>query len=197
MDQPGERIPFAELASGLLEPAAGSVRFTGADWRAAGAYEQGRMRGRIGRVYETPAFISNLNLDENITLSQRHHTRRDEHDIMAEAARLAGMAGLSELPRGRPHTVRANVLRKAGWVRAFLGKPDLVVLEKPEHGVDGDDLRRLQDLARLAREWGGAVLWITDREAAWEACRTCGGSGWIAREGRVRRARKEGDGSDE
>jgi len=102
-------------------------------------------------------------VDQNIMLSQRHHTLRREQDIMEEALKLARVFGLPGLPRGRPGNMRRWDLRKAACIRAFLGQPAFILLEQPVRGVYADLMAPLLNAAQSARKRGAAVLWtITD-----------------------------------
>ena len=156
------RLPFADVAQGLVEPDAGRVAFLGEDWRTMPPNRSAECRGKIGRVFETHAWISNLDVDENITLAQRHHTRRPENEIAAEAGALAAQFGLGELPRARPDVVRRADLRRAEWARAFIGEPQLVILENPTKDVYMDALPGLVGAVKAARGRGAAVIWMTD-----------------------------------
>lgn len=156
---------LAEAAAGLLEPRQGRVTFLGEDWQEVGHARAAALRGCIGRVFERPAWIANLDVDENVTLAQRHHTRRRWQQIADEADALARELGLEAVPRQRPALVDPAELRVAEWVRALLGAPRLVILERPLCGVP---LERLDDLLRgvaTARERGTAVLWLARRGA--------------------------------
>jgi len=156
------RLPFADVAQGLVDPGSGRVAFLGEDWRALSPSRSAERRGKIGRVFETHAWISNLDVDENVTLAQRHHTARPESEILAEAQVLAVQFGLGELPRGRPAVVRHSELRRAEWVRAFVGGPELVILENPTKDVCVGALPGLIGAVKAVRGRGAAVIWITD-----------------------------------
>lgn len=156
------RLPFADVAQGLVDPDCGHVAFLGEDWRALPPSRSAERRGKIGRVFETHAWVSNLDVDENVTLAQRHHTMRPESEILAEAQALAAQFGLGELPRGRPAVVRHSELRRAEWVRAFIGAPSLVILENPKKDVYMDALPGLIGAVKAACGRGAAVIWTTD-----------------------------------
>lgn len=163
--EPGnEQLPLADLAQGLLSPEEGRVIFHGQDWKAMSPEEALLRRGQTGRVFEEHGWISNLNVNENVTLSQRHHTKRPIATILAEAEALAHAFGLSELPKTRPSLVARRDLRRSEWIRAFLGRHTLIVLEHPMQGVSPDHLPRLIDAVREACARKAAVLWLTDGE---------------------------------
>jgi phospholipid/cholesterol/gamma-HCH transport system ATP-binding protein len=154
--------PFADLAEGIVDPDAGRVAFLGEDWRMMTPNRSAELRGKIGRVFEAQAWISNLDVDENITLVQRYHTARPEDEIVREAELLVRQFGLEDLPRVRPAVVRRSDLRRAEWVRAFIGEPRLIILENPTKDVYMKDLSGLVGAVKAVRGRGAAVIWMTD-----------------------------------
>jgi phospholipid/cholesterol/gamma-HCH transport system ATP-binding protein len=160
------------VAQGLTERYEGTATFLGRDWRSVRPEEGAALRGRIGRLFDAvgavgTGWVNNLDVDENIILSQRHHTARPTSEVEAEAAKLARMFGLPGLPRGRPAQMRLPDLQRAACVRAFLGTPDLVLLERPAQGVYPDIMPPLINAVRSARTRGAAAVWLTDNPAVW------------------------------
>ncbi len=155
-------FPLADAAQGLIEPEEGRVTFLGRDWRDLDPDFASAERGRIGRVFETAGWVSNLNVDENVTISQRHHTDRPVGEIVEEAEETARFFGLPELPKGRPFGLNRSTRRKAEWVRAFIGDPLLIILEYPLSDLYTEELDYLLKGVEKARQRGSAVLWLTD-----------------------------------
>lgn len=162
MEPGNEQLPLADLAMGLLGPAEGCVLFQGKAWDAIPPEQVLQQRAQIGRVFSGHGWISNLNVNENVTLAQRHHTRRPDTEILAEAEALARAFGLDELPKIRPALAAPKDLRRAEWIRAFLGCPLLVLLERPMQGVPLEHLPRLLGAVKEACARQAAVLWLTD-----------------------------------
>ena len=168
IEREDERLPLADAAEGLAPPMQGSVTFLGEDWRSMSADHAAARRGKIGRLFEDEGWISDLDLDQNILLSQRHHTRRSEEEILDEAVQFARLFGLPGLPRGQPARVRRPDLRKAACIRAFLGQPTLIILERPERGVYADLVAPLVHAVQSARQRGAAVLWTASDPRIWQ-----------------------------
>jgi ABC-type transporter Mla maintaining outer membrane lipid asymmetry ATPase subunit MlaF len=164
-----EYLPLADAAEGLVIPESGVIRWMGREWSKLEPQEELSARSRIGRVFEKNGWLSNLNVNENVTLCQRHHTRRPESDIVAEADSLARSFGLAEVPRRRPAFVSKRELKMAEWVRALIGNPLLLLLERPETGVPDDNLPKLIEAVQAALQRGAAAIWQTDRNAVWGA----------------------------
>ncbi len=154
-------VPLADAAEGLVLPSLGRVHFLGRDWSQLSPAEAAACRGTIGRVFESHGWISNLDMDENITLPLYHHTKRPMEEVIRDAEQLARELGFAELPRLRPAKMKRADLRRAEWVRAFLGDPHLVILENPMADVYADALGLLTGAIEKVRQRGAAVLWIT------------------------------------
>jgi phospholipid/cholesterol/gamma-HCH transport system ATP-binding protein len=163
IEREDERLPLADATEGLVTPAQGSVTFLGEDWNAMTAGQAAAQRGKIGRLFDDEGWINDLDVDQNIMLSELHHTARSENDILEEALQWARVFGLPGLPRGRPGSMRRWDLRKAACIRAFLGQPVFIVLEQPVRGAYADLMAPLLSATKSARQRGAAVLWtITD-----------------------------------
>jgi phospholipid/cholesterol/gamma-HCH transport system ATP-binding protein len=106
-------------------------------------------------------------MDENILLSQQHHSRRPLASLRDEASELARRFSLPGLPLGKPSEMRAPDLRRAACVRAFLGEPQLLILERPTTGVYPEIMNALMTSVQVARARGAAVLWTTDNAQEW------------------------------
>jgi phospholipid/cholesterol/gamma-HCH transport system ATP-binding protein len=167
IERENERLPLADASQGLLQTDSGSVSFLGHSWQKLSIDRAAAERGRIGRLFDDEGWISDLDVDENILLSQLHHTKRTEADIMAEALKFARIFGLPGLPRGRPGKVRRWDLRKAACIRAFLGKPTLIILEQPVRGVYADFMAPLLNAVQSARQRAAAVLWMVTDPQIW------------------------------
>lgn len=167
IERENERLSLADAVQGLVTPSEGTVFFQGENWEEMSADRAAEQRGRTGRLFEDEAWINDLDVDENIMLSQRHHTRRTEEEILDEALQLARVFGLPGLPRGRPGKMRRWDLRKAACIRAFLGQPIFLILEQPERGVYADLLSPLINAVQSSRKRGAAVVWTVIDPKIW------------------------------
>lgn len=167
IERENERLPLADAAEGLVAATHGNVMFRGEDWQGMSADHAAAERGKIGRLFEDEGWINDVDVDQNIMLSQRHHTQRSEQEILEEALKFARMFGLPGLPRGRPGKLRRWDLRKAACIRAFLGQPTLIILEQPVRGVYADFMAPLVNAVQSARTRGAAVLWTVTDPLIW------------------------------
>lgn len=129
------RLPLADLAVGIVAPDEGRVRLRGSDWLAMTPEVAAENRGHIGRVFEGNPWIEDIEVSHNIMLGQLYHTHRPIAEIKRQAAELSRIFGLPGLPLDLPSTFRGKDLARAACVRAFMGEPDLLILERPTAGV--------------------------------------------------------------
>ena len=144
------------------------MRYYGTDWARMGFSQANRERGRIGRTFEGIGWVANLDVDENVILSERHHTWRSDSDLLNEADTLARQFGLDALPRTRPSQTKRLDLARASLVRAFMGSPRFLALERPEMSSYPDIMPALLKQTTAARQRGAAVLWMTNRPEIWQ-----------------------------
>jgi phospholipid/cholesterol/gamma-HCH transport system ATP-binding protein len=164
---PAQAAEFADLCCGLLPLHEGSVRFLGRNWTDTPDEQASAMRGRIGRVHGAGAWINFLGTDVNILLSQLHHTRRPESELRETAADLSRNFGLPGLPLTRPGVLAAADLVRAACVRAFMGEPLLLLLERPAQDQFADLVPPLINALTVAHDRHAASIWLTRGDAVW------------------------------
>jgi len=158
---------LADLCCGLLPLAAGSVHFLGRDWSAMPQDYAAALRGRIGRVFLSGSWIGFIDIAANIMLPSLHHTRDDPIALRERATSLSCFFGLPGLPLVRPSELTASDLARAACVRAFLGEPELVLLESPVQGRFTSLVAPLLDALASARDRGAAAIWFTRSDLVW------------------------------
>lgn len=168
LERDAMRPPLADLAMGLIEPDEGTVFFLGAPWANRTPDDAAQNRFRIGRIFDGPgsSWVSNLDLDENITLPLRYHSGPLSSERMALIATLAEKAGCWPLPETRPVATNKDMLKRMEWVRALATEPMLLLLERPLRDITGD-MKPFGELVADARKRGAAILWMTTGEREW------------------------------
>lgn len=162
LEEGREHTHLAPLAQGLVTPDSGTVYFESEDWTAMGMHRQAAARGRTRRVFEHYGWVSNLDVMENLCLAECHSTKRSQDDIEQEVRAMARRFGIDDIPDTRPTRVHSMLLRKLEWVRAFVGAPELIILERPCFGAPKADAARLIEAIGDAAIRGVAVLWLAD-----------------------------------
>jgi zinc transport system ATP-binding protein len=146
---------------GLLTPAAGRVALLGRPPRAL------RDRWRLGYVPQRPALARDLpaTVEEVVAtgrLSRRAWWRRPSAVDREEVEHAMASVDLLDL-RDRPVSELSGGQQQRAFIaKAFASGPELLILDEPVAGVDGESQRRFRDaLAHLVREHGAAVLLVS------------------------------------
>ena len=160
---------FADLCCGLQRPIEGEVRFLQRNWARQTLEMADALRGLIGRVMATQGWLPFLDAGTNIMLQQLHHTRARFEVLREEAACLARQFGLPGLPTASIDDLSAGDLLRAGFVRAFLGAPKLVILESPVQGLHRDLVPALINQLSEVGDRGGAAIWLTRSRLVWDS----------------------------
>ena len=134
------------LVQGLRRPSTGRVQLFGG---APGDY---RSRQRLGCTPQETALPPTLRVGEVIDFVGRHFDRP-----LATAA-LAEEFGLTELLKRQTGALSGGQKRRLSVALAFVGQPELVLLDEPTTGLDVDARRTLWDAVRRQHDRGATVV---------------------------------------
>lgn len=148
-----------------LGGAGGEVDFLGHPWAGIPWAEANRLRSQVARLSGRGDWIETRSVLENLLLPLRHHTTIPDDRLRARASDTARRFGLPGIPTQLPGECLPGDLLRAGLVRAFLGRPRLVILEHPLKDEGRALLPMLIEGIREVRQRGGAVLWFTRDKA--------------------------------
>ncbi|HEY2474016.1 MAG TPA: ABC transporter ATP-binding protein [Candidatus Cybelea sp.] len=127
-----------EIALGLRTADAGRVELFGKTPRSAA------VRGRLGVTPQESGFPDMLTVDEILAFVAQHYA------APAPANETLASFGLTDLGNRRAGTLSGGELRRLALALAFIGNPELVVLDEPSVGLDVQARRRLWDVVRDA-----------------------------------------------
>jgi len=167
VEQSDQISVLADACAGMIQPLQGAVYFLGRDWQDLPPDLANALRGLIGQVFIRGNWIHNISVMENILLPQLYHTHRFIARVLEEAAELVERFGLPGVPEGLPGDFTPSDLQRAACVRAFLGRPSLVLLQEPTIGIGSEIVSPLIQAIRNARDRGAAVIWLTRESVIW------------------------------
>ncbi len=136
---------------GMIHPSAGEVRLLG---QAVGRLGNGPWN-RVGYLVEAPSAYPELSVRENLEIVRRLYKIRDGSAVQ----RVIEEIGLVDFMERKAGTLSTGNLQRLGLARAFLPKPEVLILDEPANGLDPAGIAEIRDLlAKLAIENGVAIL---------------------------------------
>jgi len=118
------------IACGFLSPDSGTVDLLG-----QGPFNPERHRGRVTALPQDAALGRDMLLQEQLEFFARlQGLSRDE--ARRDVARILQVVDLEDRAKERTRTLSHGMLRRLGIGQAFLGSPELVLLDEPTNGLD-------------------------------------------------------------
>ena len=148
------KTTLLRILSTGARPDAGTVRIAGHDLRR----HTSEVRRRIGVVGHRSFLYDDLTPRENLNYYARIYDLGNRSERVNDVLERVGLA------RRADHRVRAlsnGMQRRAAIARAILHRPDVLLLDEPEAGLDRDSRRMLGDLLSEWTGGGGSVIFTT------------------------------------
>ena len=150
------------LLDGLRKPDAGHVYVRGQDichMREADLIE---MRTRIGFAFQFAALFDSMTVGDNIALPLREHTSLSEEEIREIVVHTLDSVGLAHTSDNMPSELSGGMLKRAGFARAVVTNPDLVLYDEPTTGLDPIVTHLLTDtIQRLRKQLNATAVVIS------------------------------------
>ncbi|QHI95610.1 ABC transporter ATP-binding protein [Aristophania vespae] len=159
---------FTDICSGLAPIGEGRVRCLGLEWKDLEDRRASALRGRIGRIFQGNEWIELYPMQMNILWQRLYHSKTSLNELIKEAVKLSIRFGLPGLPTQLPGKLSSLDLRRAEYVRAFMGNPSLMLLEEPVTIEPSELYDAFLGELTAVRERGCAVIWISSDASVWK-----------------------------
>ncbi|MGY0540162.1 ABC transporter ATP-binding protein [Nocardioides sp. YJ-D4] len=147
---------------GLLEPDAGEVRVFGSDIWGVSEHERYELRKRFGVLFQDGALFGSMNIYDNIAFPLRKHTDLSEAEIRDTVMFHLSEVGLEAAVDKAPNEISGGMRKRAGFARALVMRPDVVLFDEPDSGLDPVRTKLLGRLIqKVHRQHGGTYIVIT------------------------------------
>lgn len=135
-----------KMISGIEKPTEGSIIFKGKDWKR----EDLKV---IGSLIEEPGLFDNLTVEDNIKLKLKlHHVENKDQD------QILNTLGFGDHNQEKVKGFSTGMRQRLGIALAFMGNPDLVVLDEPTNGLDTFGIHELRELLMLEKKQGKTII---------------------------------------
>jgi len=150
------------LIDGLLLPQEGHVYVHGQDICHMNEDERNVVRRKISLSFQFSALLDSLTVGENVALPLREHTKLSEAEIRRTVMESLDSVGLTEAYDNLPAELSGGMLKRAGFARAIVTRPELVLYDEPTTGLDPIVTNLITDtILRLREKLGGSAVVIS------------------------------------
>jgi phospholipid/cholesterol/gamma-HCH transport system ATP-binding protein len=152
---------------GLMFPDSGDVIVKGKVVKDLTMPELLAMRRKIGVLFQDGALFGSMNVYDNVAFPLRQHTDYSEAVISERVRERLGDVGLSDAMYDLPSQLSGGMRKRAGFARALVMEPDIVIFDEPDSGLDPVRTALLCDLIQEMHQiYKGSYLVVTHNIAS-------------------------------
>lgn len=146
---------------GLVRPTGGKVIFDGNDATEEPMFKRARLG--MGYLPQEESIFRRLTVKENIlaVMETQSYTKKDREE---QCQQLMEKFGIDHVADNLAITLSGGEKRRLTIARSLVTEPKLLMLDEPFSGVDPIAVSEIQDIIRMLRNAGLAIL-ITDHNA--------------------------------
>jgi ABC-2 type transport system ATP-binding protein len=133
------------IAAGFLKATRGSIEILGIDVR-----EISQLHGRFSMLPQDAAFQGGIPvIDQLVMFARLNGFPRQEAEVKAMEA--LELVGLGEAARRNARALSHGMMKRVALCQAFLGSPEVMLLDEPTAGLDPENARSIRELVRKMR----------------------------------------------
>jgi phospholipid/cholesterol/gamma-HCH transport system ATP-binding protein len=121
---------------GLLFPDEGEVLVHGQRVKKMTMPELLAMRRKFGILFQDGALFGSMNVFDNVAFPLRQHTDLGEAEIRERVMERLEDVGLGGAGDRMPNELSGGMRKRAGFARALVLEPEIVMFDEPDSGLD-------------------------------------------------------------
>lgn len=151
-----------KLIMGVMTPEQGDIHVCGESiTKVRGEREKNRIRSHLGVLFQSAALLDSLTVYENVAFPLHQHTELDGTEIYRRVYEMLDALSLCPYAAVLPQQISLGMRKRVGLARALILKPEVLLIDEPNTGLDPLVGQEVYDLIKLSRErWGftGVVI---------------------------------------
>ena len=121
---------------GLMFPDSGEVIVKGLSVSRLTMPKLLELRRKIGVLFQDGALFGSMSVFDNVAFPLRQHTDMTEGAIAERVTQRLRDVGLGEAMDDAPSQLSGGMRKRAGFARALVMEPDVVIFDEPDSGLD-------------------------------------------------------------
>jgi phospholipid/cholesterol/gamma-HCH transport system ATP-binding protein len=121
---------------GLLYPDRGDILVHGQSVPNMPDDDLFEMRKKFGLLFQDGALFGSMDLFDNVAFPLRQHTEKGDDEIEDIVMRRLNEVGLGSARDKMPNELSGGMRKRAGFARALVLEPDVVLFDEPDSGLD-------------------------------------------------------------
>ncbi len=152
---------------GLTFPDRGDVLVQGRSVPGMRQSELLALRTNFGVCFQDGALLGSMTVFDNVALPLRQHTDLTEDEIADHVSLRLRQVGLGDTGDRLPSQLSGGMRKRAGFARALVLEPELMLFDEPDSGLDPIRTALLCELIQeIHAQQGGSYVVITHNLAA-------------------------------
>jgi phospholipid/cholesterol/gamma-HCH transport system ATP-binding protein len=152
---------------GLMFPDSGDVIVHGQSVPTLTMPKLLALRRKVGVLFQDGALFGSMSVFDNVAFPLRQHTDFSEARIAKVVKERLADVGLSDAIDALPSQLSGGMRKRAGFARALVMEPDIVIFDEPDSGLDPVRTALLCELIQEMHELhGGTYIVVTHNIAS-------------------------------